>query len=85
MAMLTIRNIDDNLKHQLRIRAAKNGLSTEEEVHRILQQAITLEIPQKKLGSRIHQTVMAISCGMDFELPQRSNSRPAPDFTGHAS
>lgn len=82
MAMLTIRNIDDSLKKQLRIRAAQHGRSMEEEVRRILQQAITGNQPQKGLGSRIHQKVMEISGGFDLELPERSAVRPAPDFSG---
>lgn len=83
MAMLTIRNIDDSLKKQLRIRAAEHGLSMEEEVRRILQLAIAPKKPQKGLGSRIHQKVMELAGGIDLELPPRSAPRPAPDFTGN--
>lgn len=82
MAMLTIRNIDDSLKTQIRIRAAENGWSMEEEVRRILQQAIAGTNTKKGLGSRIHQTVMELSGPIDLELPPRTTPRPAPDFSG---
>ena len=84
MAMLTIRNFDDSLKKQLRIRAAEHGWSMEEEVRRILQQALDQTKPQKGLGSRIHQTMMDISGPVDLELPPRTRPRPAPDFSGDA-
>lgn len=40
MAALTIRNVDDTLKTQLRIRAAQHGVSMEEEARRILRDAL---------------------------------------------
>lgn len=82
--MLTIRNLDDSLKTQLRIRAAQHGLSMEEEVRRILQQALSAQNPQKGFGTRIHQQVMAVSGGVDLPAPTRSQPRPPPDFSGDA-
>ena len=40
MAALLIRGLDDELKRQLRLRAAGNGRSMEEEVRQILRQAL---------------------------------------------
>lgn len=37
MASITIRNLDDEIKHRLRVQAAKNGRSLEEELRVILQ------------------------------------------------
>ena len=37
MASITVRNLDENLKRHLRIRAAENGRSMEEEVREILR------------------------------------------------
>lgn len=85
MAMLTIRNIDDSVKKQLRVRAAEHGWSMEEEVRRILQQVLSASTGKKGFGSRIHETVMSISGSIDLELPPRSLPRPAPDFSGDAS
>ena len=80
MAMLTIRNLDDNLKAQLRIRAAQHSCSMEEEVRRILQQILAPQNAQKSFGTRIHQRVIALTNGMDLPLPTRSFPRTAPNF-----
>lgn len=85
MAMLTIRNIDDSIKTQLRIRAAEHGWSMEEEVRRILKQVLSASTVKKGLGSRIHETVMAISGPINLDLPPRSMPRAAPDFSGDHS
>lgn len=45
MAMLTIRNIDDDLKARLRLKAAAAGCSVEETVRVILRQATTAATP----------------------------------------
>ena len=82
MAMLTIRNLDDEVKRRLRRRAAKHGCSMEEEARQILRQALPGKTPEKGLASRIHQRVMATTGGLELELPARSQPRPAPDFSG---
>jgi phosphopantothenoylcysteine decarboxylase / phosphopantothenate---cysteine ligase len=43
MASITIRQLDDDLKRQLRLRAAKNGRSMEDEARTILRGAAALE------------------------------------------
>lgn len=45
MASLTIRNLDDNVKALLRLRAAQHGRSMEEEARQILRQ--TLGLPRR--------------------------------------
>ncbi|MGA9199263.1 MAG: bifunctional phosphopantothenoylcysteine decarboxylase/phosphopantothenate synthase, partial [Pseudolabrys sp.] len=39
MASLTVRQLDESLKQQLRLRAASNGRSVEDEVRNILREA----------------------------------------------
>ena len=85
MAMLTIRNLDDEVKGRLRVRAAKHGCSMEEEARQILRQALTGKTPEKGLASRIHQRVLETTGGMELELTARSNPRPAPDFSGSSA
>jgi plasmid stability protein len=84
MAMLTVRNIDEQLKTHLRIRAAEDGCSMEEEVRRILRKALapapSATHPGSGLGSRLHQQIKALAGGVDIELPERSMPRPAPEF-----
>ena len=79
MAMLTIRNLDDALKAQLRIRAAEHGHSMEEEARRILRDALIPALnDQKRLGTRIHRKILERSGGGDLELPRRSAPRRSP-------
>ena len=51
MASITIRQLDDDLKHRLRLRAARNGRSMEEEARIILGAAAAL---QAKAGAAPH-------------------------------
>ena len=85
MAMLTIRNLEDDVKKRLRRRAAKHGCSMEEEARQILRQALCGKLPEKGLASRIHQKVMDTTGGLELELPARSQPRPAPDFSGSSA
>ena len=50
MAMLTVRNLPDEIHRALRVRAAQNGQSMEAEVREILEAAINLQ-GRMKLGS----------------------------------
>jgi plasmid stability protein len=42
MASLTIRKLDDRVKTKIRLRAAQNGRSMEEEARRLLSLAINM-------------------------------------------
>jgi plasmid stability protein len=77
MASLTIRNLEDNLKADLRLRAARHGLSMEEEVRQILRQALAPALPASSLSRRIQERF----AGLDAEnlpIPNRKPGRPAP-------
>jgi plasmid stability protein len=82
MATLTIRNLDERTKAQLRVQAARHGRSMEEEARTILRTAIEstqAEVQVERLGSRI-QAHFAELGGVELDLPERS-SAPAPaDF-----
>jgi plasmid stability protein len=77
MAMLTIRNLDESVKSMLRVQAAQHGWAMEEEVRRILTQATQGQLPELKLGSRIHERFKSIG---RVDLPARQKTRPAPTF-----
>ena len=79
MPMLTIRNIDESLKTKLRVTAAKQGVSMEEQARIILRNALIPSKRKKGLGRRIHQRFAAIE-GVDLALPKRALPRQAPDF-----
>ncbi|MBF9017861.1 plasmid stabilization protein [Oceanispirochaeta sp. M2] len=73
MASMTIRNIDEQLKHSLRIQAAAHGWSMEEEVRQILHKAITTkEKAEEPLGTRIHKLFMEAG-GLDLGTISRTD------------
>jgi plasmid stability protein len=79
MASITIRNLDDEVKRRLRVRAAEHGRSMEEEAREILRQVVALPSAPKDLGRAIHERFAAID-GVNLEIPPRSPMRAAPDF-----
>lgn len=79
MATLTIRNLDDDLKASLRVRAAMHGQSMEEEVRSILRQALNKPVSEKNLGQRLVNRFQAVAGEpTEFILPPRSMPRPSP-------
>lgn len=80
MSMLTIRNIEESLKRELRITAAKHGVSMEEQARIILRNALVAKKRKKGLGTAIHQRFADIG-GVELELPKRTLPRQAPDFS----
>ena len=84
MATLTIRNLDENVKRRLQVRAALNGRSMEAEVRASLaasvEDARTLEPTEEDLGTALHRRFMALG-EAEFVLPSRDSSdRPLPAF-----
>ena len=80
MATLTIRNLDETVKKNLRLHAAMHGCSMEEEARQILRNALIPESDEKGLGTRIHDRFAKIG-GIELPLVPRSMPRPAPAFT----
>ena len=79
MASITIRNLDDEVKHRLRVRAVENGRSMEEEARLILREAVAPEPEPKNLAQFIHDCFAPYG-GVDLELPPREPVREPPDF-----
>lgn len=79
MASLTIRNIDETLKRQLRLRAAGHGRSMEEEVREILRSTVGPSPTPADLGQRIHARFAALG-GVELDPPDRTPMRTPPDF-----
>jgi plasmid stability protein len=78
VASLTIRNIDDTLKERLRVRAAQNGHSMEEEARVILRQAVG-GITGAALWTLSRQLFDG-ERGVDLKLPARGGDREPPGF-----
>ena len=80
MASITVRDLDDGLKRRLRIRAAENGRSMEQEVRDILRAALEEEVaPTRNLGTAIHELFKPFG-GVELELPLREQMRKPPRF-----
>lgn len=84
MATMTIRNLDDDLKARLRLRAAQHGQSMEEEVRSILRLALSTP-PEANTGAALVKAIRARVerfGGIELELPVREPMREPPDFSG---
>jgi antitoxin FitA len=71
MAMLTVRNLPDDVHRALRVRAAQHGHSTEAEVRKILAVAVKPE-----MRVRLGEALAALGCKIgltneDFEVFDR--------------
>lgn len=79
MATLTIRNVPDETKRRLRIRAAEHGRSMEAELRAIIDDALEKPAPPENLGEAIRRRFAKFG-GVELELPERTPAREPPDF-----
>ena len=83
MSSITIRNLDETLKASLRMRAARHGVSMEQEVRNILQSTLAADATQidgLSFAQRINQRFKGLG-GDDLVLPERTPASPAPDLS----
>lgn len=80
MASLTIRNFEDRLKTQLRVRAAENGHSMEEEARRILRETLDRERPRSL--AELALQVFGPEHGVELEPHPPVKAPIPPDFSG---
>ena len=84
MATMTIRNLDDDLKTLLRLRAARHGKSMEEEARGILRAVLVGRVGDDT-GAALYAAIRARVepfGGVELELPPREPQREPPDFGG---
>ncbi len=79
MASITIRNLDDQVKARLRVRAAEHHRSMEEEVRVILRQVVGPGPSSRNLAEIAHAH-FGPDNGVDIELPARGPGREPPSF-----
>ena len=79
MASITIRNLDDDVKTRLRVRAAEHHRSMEEEARLILRDAVAPKPRSSNLASII-RSHFGPANGVDLELPPRETGREPPSF-----
>jgi plasmid stability protein len=80
VAALSIRDLDDDVKERLRIRAARNGRSMEAEVRVILAEAVSEPLPAQDLFTALLDRV-GPAAGADLEIPPRATPPRAADVT----
>jgi plasmid stability protein len=80
VASMTIRNIDESLKARLRIQAAKNGRSMEDEARDILRTALSSGPSRgSSLLEAIRSRIEPLG-GVELEIAPREDMRNPPTF-----
>ena len=82
MGTMTIRNLDDDVKTRLRVRAAQHGRSMEEEARNILRAALS-PMSQPGGGAALVADIRALVepfGGIALELPPRTPMPEPIDF-----
>lgn len=82
---MTIRNLDEDVKARLRVRAAQHGRSMEEEARSILRAALSTNRKPATTGAALVADIRALVApfgGIELELPTRELQREPPDFSG---
>ena len=79
MASITIRNLDDDIKQRLRVRAAEHGRSMEEEAREILRRVMGEPTPSRNLAAAIRARLAPVD-RIDLELPSRQPMHEPPQL-----
>lgn len=81
MASITIRNLDDDVRTRLRVRAAEHNRSMEEEVRIILSGAVSDAKSAPRDLAAFTRECFAPLGGVELEIPLRGPMREPPDFS----
>jgi plasmid stability protein len=80
MASLTVRQLDEKVKKLLRLRAARNGRSMEDEARDVLRIALAQEPPvARDLVEAVRRRFAKIG-PVELPIPAREPMRDPPDF-----
>ena len=80
MASITIRNLDDNLKQNLRVRAAHHSRSMEDEARDILRSALSTKGQRNtNLAKSIHSRFAEFG-GVNIDIQPHELIPEPPDF-----
>ncbi len=80
MASITIRNIEDEIKTRLRVRAAHHGRSMEDEAREILRTSLVHEQqPETHIVESIRKKFSPLK-DIEIEIQPREPAREPPDF-----
>jgi antitoxin FitA len=81
VASITIRKLDDSVKAKLRIRAARNGRSMEEEARSLLTAALAKKPKRAPNLAEAIRSLFEPLGGVELDIPPREPMREPPDFT----
>lgn len=79
MAALSIRDLDDDVREKLRVRAARHGRSMEAEVRCILAEAVAVPAGGGGLFDVLRDRFGALG-GVNLELPARTTNVRSADL-----
>ena len=80
MVALTIRNIDPDLKREIKKLAAAHDRSMEAEAHELLKRALLTAPPQRNIGRLIREAALSVG-GIELDIePRIEMPRNLPDF-----
>jgi plasmid stability protein len=74
VAALSIRDLDDEVRERLRVRAAQHGRSMEAEIRAILVEAVMDSGDTESLFDSLGARIGALG-GVELELPERTAAR----------
>jgi plasmid stability protein len=77
MAVVTVRNLPDEVHRALRVRAAKNGRSTEAEIRTILEEAVKPK-DRLKVGSEL--AAFGDKFSLDLQIAREQESTRIAEF-----
>ncbi len=80
VAAVSIRDLDDQVKERLRVRAARHGRSMEAEIRAILADAVSESSTSEGLFTALLDRFGDIG-GVELELPPRAVSARAADLS----
>lgn len=75
MASITIRRLPENTKRRLRIRAARNGHSMEQEARELIETGLSTPESTTNIGEKIRK-IFAPFGGVNLKIPPRE---PIPE------
>ncbi len=81
MAAVSIRDLDDDVRERLRVRAAHHGRSMEAEIRAILTEAVSEPSDATGLAQALLTRFGALG-GVDLAVPARSQPARAADLSG---
>lgn len=80
MAAVSIRDLDDEVRERLRVRAAQHGRSMEAEIRAILTDAVSAPTDSTGLAQALLARFGDLG-GVDLELPARSQAPRAANLS----